>query len=66
MMHHDAVARIPYHEIGSLDPTVYRVSMAPAPSDVNFSSFSNTAANLVKGRALLGRLFAPWNQTGQD
>ena len=31
--------------------------MAPEPSDVNFSSFSNETANLAKGKALLGRLF---------
>lgn len=51
--HAEFARRLKYSD----DPTVYRVSMAPAPSDVNFSSFSNTTANLVKGRALLGRLF---------
>eukprot|EP00434_Breviolum_minutum_P010285 symbB.v1.2.009076.t1/scaffold555.1/size222420/21 len=50
--HAEFARRLKYSE----NPNVYRVGMAPEPSDVNFSSFSNTTANLVKGRALLGRL----------
>ncbi|CAJ1392281.1 unnamed protein product [Effrenium voratum] len=37
-------------------PSSYKVTAAPPPGDVNFDSFSNSAAHINKGSALLGRL----------
>eukprot|EP00931_Biecheleriopsis_adriatica_P121216 TRINITY_DN96303_c0_g1_i1.p1 TRINITY_DN96303_c0_g1~~TRINITY_DN96303_c0_g1_i1.p1 ORF type:complete len:766 (+),score=167.00 TRINITY_DN96303_c0_g1_i1:113-2410(+) len=50
--HAEFAGRLHYSD----SPGVYEVSMAPDPSDVNFESFSNNAAMLTKGHALLGRL----------
>ncbi|CAK9008037.1 unnamed protein product [Durusdinium trenchii] len=50
--HAEFARRLKYSE----NPNVYAVSMAPAPWDVNFGSFSQETANLSKGKALLGRI----------